>query len=63
MLLFTFSYVFSNLTKKRAQLISLGFGVVGVIAGLVSLLGPLSDGFTVYRAIAFFGLAASVSAP
>ncbi len=37
------SYVFSNLTKKRAQLISLGFGIVGVIAGLVSLLGPLND--------------------
>ena len=57
MLLFTFSYVFSNLTKKRAQLISLGFGIAGSIAGLASLLGPLSDSFTVYRAIAFFGLA------
>ncbi len=57
MLLFTFSYVFSNLTKKRAQLISLGFGVIGAIAGLVSLLGSFSDGFTVYRAIAFFSLA------
>jgi hypothetical protein len=56
-LLFTFSYVFSNLTKKRAQLISLGFGVAGVIAGLTSLLGPLSDSLSVYRAIAFFGLA------
>lgn len=57
MLLFTFSYVFSNLTKQRAQLISLGFGIAGTIAGLASLLGPLSDSFTVYRAIAFFGLA------
>lgn len=56
-LLFTFSYVFSNLTKKRAQLISLGFGIAGVIAGLTSLLGPLSDSLSVYRAIAFFGLA------
>src|SRR5450759_1364401 len=57
MLLFTFSYVFSNLTKMRAQLISLGFGVGSLIAALASLLGPLADGFTVYRAIAFFALA------
>ena len=57
MLLFTFSYVFSNLTKKRAQLISLGFGAAGVIGGLASLLGPLADAFSVYRAVAFFGLA------
>jgi len=56
-LLFTFSYVFSNLTKQRAQLISLGFGVASAIAGLGSLLAPLADGLTVYRAIAFFGLA------
>jgi len=56
-LLFTFSYVFSNLTKTRAQLISLGFGVGGMIAGSVSLLSPLHDGFTIYRAVAFFGLA------
>ena len=57
MLLFTFSYVFSNLTKKRAQLISLGFGVSGAVAGAASLLGPLVDSLSVYRAIAFFGLA------
>ena len=57
MLLFTFSYIFSNLAKKRAQLISLGFGSVSAIAGAVSLLGPLSDSFTVYRTIAFFSLA------
>ena len=58
MLLFTFSYIFSNLTKKRAQLISLGFALVGVIMGLVSLLGPLNDSLNVIRAGAFFGLAA-----
>jgi len=57
MLLFTFSYVFSNLTKMRAQLISLGFGVAAMIASLASLLGPLNDGITTYRAIAFFILA------
>lgn len=58
MLLFTFSYIFSNLTKIRAQLLSLGFGVAGLIAGVVSLLGPLADGLSIYRAVAFFGLAA-----
>jgi hypothetical protein len=57
MLLFTFSYVFSNLTKMRAQLISLGFGVGTLIAALASLLGPLNDGITIYRAIGFFVLA------
>jgi hypothetical protein len=57
MLLFTFSYVFSNLTKMRAQLLSLGFGVASLVAAIGSLLGPLADSFTVYRAIAFFALA------
>jgi hypothetical protein len=58
MLLFTFSYVFSNLTKMRAQLLSIGFGVASLVAAIGSLLGPLTDSFTVYRAIAFFALAA-----
>jgi hypothetical protein len=57
MLLFTFSYVFSNLAKIRAQLLSLGFGVAGLIAGFASFLGPLQDGITVLRAAAFFGFA------
>jgi hypothetical protein len=56
-LLFTFSYIFSKVTKKRAELISISFGSIGIIAGLTSLLGSLSDSFTIYRAIAFFGLA------
>lgn len=57
MLLFTFSYVFSNITKTRAQLLSVGFGVAGLIAGSACLLGPLQDSFTVFRVGAFFGLA------
>ncbi len=57
MLLYTFSYVFSKLTKQRAQLISLGFGIVAVIAGAASLLAPLADILSIYRAAAFFGLA------
>jgi hypothetical protein len=56
-LLFTFSYVFSNLTKMRAQLLSLFFGIASLIAALASLLGPLADDFTLYRVIAFLVLA------
>ena len=56
MLLFTFSYVFSKITKMRAQLISAGFGVASLIAALASLLGLLSDSYSIYRAIAFFAL-------
>ena len=58
MLLFTFSYIFSNLRKFRALLLSVGFGAAGLIVGFVSLLGPLADAFTVYRAAAFFALSA-----
>jgi len=57
MLLFTFSYVFSNLTKIRVQLLSLGFGAAGLVAGSACLLAPLHDSFTVFRVAAFFGLA------
>ena len=57
MLLFTFSYVFSNLTKIRAQLLSLGFGIAGLIAGVASFLGPLQDSITILRAAAFLGFA------
>jgi hypothetical protein len=56
-LLFTFSYVFSNVSKSRAQLLSVGFGVASLAAGFACLLGPLRDAYTVYRVTAFFGLA------
>jgi hypothetical protein len=58
MLLFTFSYVFSNIPKVRAQLLSIGFGVGAIVAGVSSLLGPLQDSFTIFRVIAFSALAA-----
>jgi hypothetical protein len=57
MLLFTISYVFSNLPKIRAQLFSVGFGVASTVVGVVCLLAPLRDAFTIYRVAAFFGLA------
>jgi hypothetical protein len=58
MLLFTFSYVFTNLTRVRSQQLSVGFGTASLIAGLVSLTDQLADAYTIYRVIAFVGLAA-----
>ncbi len=58
MLLFTFTYVFTNLTRVKAQLISVGFGSISAVAGLASFLGPVMDSIAVYRAVAFFILAA-----
>jgi len=58
LLLFTFSYLFSGMKKRRAQLFSLGFGVASLLAGTVSLLEPFADGSAFYRALAFYGLAA-----
>jgi hypothetical protein len=57
MLLFTFSYVFSNTTRKRAQIISAGFGAASLAFGLASLTAPLTDSYTILRAVAFFVLA------
>ncbi len=58
MLLFTFSYVFSNMTKTKAQRISIGFGAASLVAALVSLIGPVSDSVTTYRVTAFAVLSA-----
>ena len=58
LLLFTFSYLFSDMKKIRAYLFSLGFAVAGLFAGTISLLGSFADAFTFYRALAFYGLAA-----
>ena len=52
-LLFTFSYVFSGLKKTYAQLISVGFGICSLVAGLLSLIEPLADSYTNFRVIAF----------
>ncbi len=58
MLLFTFSYIFSNLRKIRAQLLSVGFGIASLITGISTLLAPLADTLTPLRAVSFFSLAA-----
>lgn len=58
MLLFIFSYLFSGMKQRSAQLFSLGFAVAGLVAGTASLLEPFADGLAVYRAAAFYGLTA-----
>jgi hypothetical protein len=57
MLLFVFSYLFSDMKQRRAQLFSLGFAVAGLFAGTISLLAPFADDLTLFRALAFYGLA------
>jgi hypothetical protein len=57
MLLFTFSYVFAKVTQIRAQLLSAGFGAISLVAALTSLVGELSDCYTLFRIAAFAALA------
>jgi hypothetical protein len=58
LLLFTFSYLFSDMKRSWAQLFSLGFGVASLLAGTIGLMEPFVDGLAFYRALAFYGLAA-----
>jgi hypothetical protein len=58
MLLFMFTYLFSGIKRRWAQLFSLVFAVAGLLAGTVSLVAPFTDGLAFYRALAFYGLAA-----
>ena len=58
MLLFTFSYLFSNVPKRKAQLFCSGFGVASLAAGTVALLDPFADSLMFYGALAAYGLAA-----
>ncbi|MDR2707517.1 MAG: hypothetical protein LBB87_02055 [Nitrososphaerota archaeon] len=56
MLLFTLTHLFSDIKKRKAQLFSIGFGIISMIMGIVSLLEPLQDSVTIFRVSAFFGL-------
>ncbi len=58
MLLFIFSYLFSGMKQRNAQLFSLVFAVASLLAGTFGLLEPFADGLALYRALAFYGLAA-----
>lgn len=57
-LLFIFSYLFSGIKRRKAQLLSFGFGFASLLAGAISLLEPFADGLVYFRTLAFFGLAA-----
>jgi hypothetical protein len=58
MLLFTFSYLFSNMPKRKVQLFCSGFGIASLAAGTVALLDPFADSLMFYGALAAYGLAA-----
>ncbi len=58
MLLFIFSYLFSDMKRRKAQLFSLGFSIASLSAGTICLLEPFADDLTLYRAVAFYSLAA-----
>jgi len=58
MLLFIFSYLFSGMKRRTAQLFSLGFAIASLLAGTIGLMEPFADGLAFYRALAFYGLAA-----
>ena len=57
-LLFTFSYLFSNMPKRKAQLFCSGFGIASLAAGTVALLDPFADSQMFYGTLAAYGLAA-----
>lgn len=57
-LLFTFSYLFSNMQKRKAQLFCAVFGIASLAAGTVAILDPLADSLMFYGGLATYGLAA-----
>ena len=54
MLLFVFSYLFSNLERKKAQIFSMVFCLIGFSVGTISLLEPFSDNLSFIRALSFY---------
>jgi presenilin-like A22 family membrane protease len=57
-LLFMFSYVFSNMQRRKAQLFSGAFGAAALAAAIIPVVKLLTINWTVYGEIAFFSLAA-----
>lgn len=57
-LLFTFSYVFSSVEKRKAQLFLTGFIAASLVAGTVGVLNVFADGLMIYRTLVFYSFAA-----
>ena len=58
-LLFTFSYFFSNLKRRMAQLFAFLFGVAGILGGALAFLALPSTIPVYYGSLGLFGLAVS----
>ena len=56
-LLFIFSYTFSDMQKRRAQLFCLLFGLTAVAVGTTALLDPFTDSWLFTGSLAAYGLA------
>ena len=56
-LLFTFSYLFSGLRRKRVLLLISVFSVTSLVVGVVGVFGPFRGDFVFYGGLAAFGLA------
>jgi hypothetical protein len=56
-LLFTFSYLFSGVHKKKALLFISAFLMISLLVGTVALLGPFRGDFVFYGGFAAYGLA------
>ena len=54
MLLFIFSYIFSNLKRKSSQIFSLIFCIIGFFVGTISLFEPFLDSLSLIRALSFY---------
>jgi hypothetical protein len=56
-LLFTFSYLFSGLQKRKALLFISAYGVASLVVGTFALLGPFKSNSLFYGGLAAYGLA------
>jgi hypothetical protein len=54
MLLFVFSYLFSNLKKRNAKIFSLMFCIIGFFVGTISLAEPFFDNLVFFRSLSFY---------
>jgi hypothetical protein len=56
MLLFMFTYIFSDFQKRKAQLFIASFLVINLLVAMISLFNSTENVFVFYGALTFFGL-------